>query len=187
MKKIKKLVVMLGLIAVLVFAVQGTSSAAPILEMLDCSSDFVCDVGDIEFETVYLNQADVVGPFEDLYTFTLAADSNFSGAASNYPFLSLLDINGLEISIFADGSSVALASSIDGVPLEIILLAGDYSMAVVGAGVGSAGGSYTASLAITAVPIPPAVLLLGSGILGLVAVARRKRSVAASNTTLTTA
>ncbi len=187
MKIIKKLATMIGFVVVLVFGVQGASSAATMLEMVDCSGGFACDVGDLEFDKVYLNQESVdVGLFEHAYTFTLANDSNFSGIATDHPFLTSLDVADLEFSIFSDhGAPLGMTSG--GAPLEISLLAGDYSMVVSGTGTGAAGGAYTASLEITAVPIPPAVLLLGSGILGLVAVAKRKRSVVTSDSTSATA
>jgi len=183
MKIIKKLATRVGLVVVLAFGVQGASSAATILEMVDCSGGFACDVGDLEFDKVYLDQENVdVGLFENAYNFTLTEDSNFSGAVTNHPFLSSLNIDDLGMSIFSDdGASLGMTTG--GAPLEISLLAGDYSMVVSGTGTGAAGGAYTGSLEITAVPIPPAVLLLGSGILGLVAVAKRKRSVVVSNST----
>jgi hypothetical protein len=54
------------------------------------------------------------------------------------------------------------------------LVAGNYSAIVTGDAVGAAGGYYSVAMSAHPVPVPAAVWLLGSGLIGLVGVARRK-------------
>jgi len=60
--------------------------------------------------------------------------------------------------------------------MATLLGSGSYIVEISGDAIGLAGGTYSASVA--AVPLPPAILLMGSAVVGLTAVGRRNRKVA---------
>ena len=162
MEKIDRLVKLTCLFVFLVFSgMQATSLAAP-LTVINCSTGSACNEGILN--TFYIND------------FALANDRRFSETAIGHPFLNIDD---QKIAIFFSNYSMYDVDPIfnnlsDGVSLEVSLTVGDYAVAVVDTSVGSAKKSDTESL--IASSISPAILLLGSGLLGLVVVTRRRRN-----------
>jgi len=125
--------------------------------------------------TPYLNTTTVsAGPFSDHYNFSVAADSTGVGSVINIPLTlnsaEILDISGVSLSVF-DSTSARLAS---GTNLSFSAAVGSYYALITGTADGSGGGAYTLALAIQPVPLPPALWLLGSGLLGLLGLASRR-------------
>ncbi len=82
------------------------------------------------------------------------------------------DIDNFSFSIFSDDGLVVAKDGNEYLDYNNYFSAGTYSLFVSGTAVGTKGGIYAAS--INAVPIPGAALLLGSALIGLVGVRRRK-------------
>jgi hypothetical protein len=131
----------------------------------------------------YINFATTpVGNFSDTYNFTISSQSYGAASATNHqltfgPF-QILDIAGLNMNIYYEGSTL-LSSSGSGVSVfNTNVLPGSYHAVITGTSTGLSGGAYMMSMVATPapVPVPAAAWLLGSGLIGLVAVARRKEA-----------
>lgn len=114
-------------------------------------------------------------PFIDTFNFHLNAASDVSASLNDFPVslysLSIYKDANLFLSLnggapIADGQSTTIYN----------LGIGNYSAVVSGNATGLSGGIYAVSMSAkpAAVPVPAAVWLLGSGLLGLAGVARRK-------------
>jgi hypothetical protein len=121
-----------------------------------------------------------VGTFSDIYNFTISSTSSGAASATNHQLTfgpsKILDIAGLNMSIIYEGTTL-LSNSGSGVSVfSANVLPGSYRAIVTGTSTGTSGGAYMMSMIATpaAVPVPAAVWLLGSGLIGLVAVGRRK-------------
>ncbi|VAW87119.1 hypothetical protein MNBD_GAMMA16-2088 [hydrothermal vent metagenome] len=162
MEKIAQLVKLACLLVILAFSgIQATSLAAR-LTVINCSAGLACNEGVLN--AVYIND------------FALANDRSFSETAIGHPFLNIDD---RKVANFLSPYSIYDADPIfnnlaDDVPFEVSLTVNDYAEVVGDASVGFARKSYTESL--IASSISPTVLLLGSGLLGLVVVTRRRRN-----------
>lgn len=125
----------------------------------------------------------LIAAFTDFFSFSLAGATNFSTTASATN--SAGDITSFTIAVLSGqglGGSVLFGST---TPTQVgnslalstsgILAPGTYSVRITG--VGSAGGSsYGGSVDVApVVPIPGALLLFGSGLIGLGALTRRKK------------
>jgi hypothetical protein len=128
------------------------------------------------------------GSFVDFYDFTISSNNDvgsnaielelYLGADPTY------DISGLQANLWGspdNGSTWPSDPISSAIGYQGILADGLYRIVVEGNAIGSAGGLYT--LAVTAVPVPPAVLLFGAGLVGLAAVARRRNNAAGTQPT----
>jgi hypothetical protein len=129
------------------------------------------------------NPTTPAGFFNDTYNFTLSTLSNTSAAVTNHKLTfgtkKIQDIVGIKMDIFNSDYSILLSSSGDNVSVDgTNVAAGSYHAVITGFGSGTKGGAYQMSIYAepTAVPVPAAAWLLGSGLIGLVAVARRKEA-----------
>lgn len=121
------------------------------------------------------------GNIEDTYHFSVGVLSDSAFTATNQQQRTRTKINhqldGFTLSIF--DSQNTLLSRIQSNFIENIYIetpAGDYKAVISGIASGSLNGKYNLTIAAEAqpVPVPAAVWLLGSGLIGLVAVGRRK-------------
>jgi hypothetical protein len=133
--------------------------------------------------------------FYDDFVFTIAGATTNS-ITSTIDFSGLLEITNLQVRLFnaAGNSFPVLGAPLGGTMINAwsspvsygpttgtvavlpgsLLGAGTYVLEVRGNVVGAGGGSYSGVLNLAPVPVPAAVWMFGSGLLGLVAVRRRK-------------
>ena len=130
-------------------------------------------------QALYLSfTAPALGPFSDIYNFTVSTLSDLAGSVTNHQLqfgtTDILNINSLNMSVY-NAANVLLSSSGSGVSvLDTNIAAGAYHALVTGTGTGTLGGAYMVSIIAQPVPVPAAVWLLGSGLIGIIGVARRK-------------
>ncbi len=127
----------------------------------------------------------VSGSFNNNYTFQLDASVISAGAGTIFSTLTLfnttiLGFSSLDVSLTGpSGSGITQTGTGWGNDWSAIIsspiVESDYTINIKGQTNGSAGGVY--SVGISAVPIPTAVILFGTGLLCLAGVARRKKSV----------
>lgn len=120
------------------------------------------------------------GIFTDTFNFSISTVSDLAASATNHSLyflsLSMLDISGFSMSIF-DSSGLISGPTGSGISVtNFSLPAGSsYFAQVSGTATGLSGGAYSIAMLASPVPVPAAVWLLGSGLIGLVGVARRKK------------
>jgi len=144
---------------------------------LECPALGCDDIGTLSGFEVYLNARQVIGlPFVDIYNFSLGASAETVNlGVANQPTSSSYDIYNLNLAVYDgfDGSGDLRVYT--GTIYQLVLGQGDYSAVVSGIPIGTIGGIYT--IAITAVPLPASLILLLSGMLGLLIVGRRHQSM----------
>lgn len=126
--------------------------------------------------------ATVDGTFNTDYTFKFGADVVSGQVGTAYEPVTLfgttvLDFSALNVILTAPDTSIVipLTSALGGWSTTLsTIMSGTYTLNVSGQTSGAGGGVY--SVGISAVPIPAAVILFGTGLIGLIAVARRKQT-----------
>jgi hypothetical protein len=144
----------------------------------------VGDSGDFASSVDAITPSDNGDGFAHAWTFTLNEAVNLEGTLTNDNTRSAFNISGLTLELF---SASDLATAIGGafvVPPSgfnpfvsfayLNLPAGDYFFKVSGTLAGS-DGQYTSQFGVSQVPLPPAVWLLVSALLGLASVTRLRR------------
>ena len=113
--------------------------------------------------------------FTDTFNFNITSTSDVSASVADltqylYTFTVLKDDN----LIMSLSGGAPVGNNVSTTMLNLI--AGSYSAIVTGNAVGNFGGLYSVAMTAkpSAVPVPAAIWLLGSGLLGLVGIARRK-------------
>lgn len=170
--KINKIAASLALVATASLANTASASVVTVAIPVD-QAEYLAQI--------ILNQA---GLFSDTYNFTISAPVADAGASvTNHPFKlgakTVTNINNIQLQIF-DAANTLLSTT----PNEISaylpgITAGSYHAVVTGLASGTGDklgtkyGAYQMSIYAEPVPVPAAVWLLGSGLLGLLGVARR--------------
>lgn len=136
------------------------------------------------------------GTFTDFFNFNIAAPSEVATSVQNHAFKAgtknVRDISGLTMAIF--NTNGTLGNMLDDTQIGSSLSSGDssfdtlssgnYYAKVTGNATGTLGGHYSVQMVAdpiitsnvsTVVPVPAAAWLLGSGLLGLVGMTRRKQ------------
>lgn len=144
------------------------------------SSTASASVYTVDFDSngLYTNSVDTpVGAVSDTYNFAIGLSGGDTlGSASNHILTTVQNIGGFNFSIY-DASNATMFSGGSNETAFLSLAAGTYHAVVSGIASGSSGGKYSVSIytdAPASVPVPAALWLLGSGLIGLVGVARRK-------------
>jgi len=124
------------------------------------------------------------GVVDDTIAFSISSNSNVAGSSANLPLslsfwgtnLDVLDITNLKLTLENTAGSI-LASVNSPATLSYSNLApGNYDLVVSGVATGLSGGEYGVGVNVSAVPIPAAVVLFGSGLVGLGMAGRRKKA-----------
>ena len=145
-----------------------------------CGYSACYDIGALG-ATVKQQAGAVSGAFTDRIDFHLTTPSKTSASVASLEILApILSISGLSLKLF-DSSDVELKPGA-ALAKTAVLATGGYYALISGTGTGSgltlpagfANGVYNFAAQATPVPLPAAVWLLGTGLVGFVMVARRK-------------
>lgn len=163
------------------------------------ASSVTYEMGTLDSDGTSQDATPVKGTFTDFFNFTIIANSDVGTSVLNIPWTSIVssgtkivqDINGLTMKLFNTNGTLGMqddtqigASLASGALSFDALSSGNYYAIVTGNAFGTKGGKYsvqmladpiTAPNVSTVVPVPAAAWLLGSGLLGLVGVSRRKQ------------
>jgi len=162
----------------LLFMMTGVVSAASIT-VTDADGIYTLAGGEIEqldSETVHLNSGTLYGDFTHTFEIMNTATKSFrlwvDGTASSTTRIGTFSVKVDEVEIAVlDGSNFDI-----GVFNSIILSVADFATMVI-VGTGFSGASYGVTMA---TPIPAAVWLFGSALMGLFGVSRRKSTAVAA-------
>ena len=121
------------------------------------------------------------GAFSDTFNFNIGTVSDLAASASvhalDFSSLSVLQISGLSMSIFGPSGMISGPTAPEVSVTVHNLSAGSYHAQISGNATGAFGGSYSVAMVAAPVPVPTAIWLLGSGLIGLVGVSRRKKQI----------
>lgn len=129
-------------------------------------------IGDSFNSTIYKTPG--TGNFIDTIVFNLSGSADVTYSISEFEFGSFINIDFLGFGFYDASNNLLLDTS--------ALVAGIYTLNIIGNVVGSAGGAYNLAYAVTATPVPEAetfaMFLAGLGLVGSIVV-RRKFNIAA--------
>ncbi len=167
----------------------GLVAGAALLAGANAASAATIDVGlvDIDQPSTFTGVLPI-GAFVDTITFSLPDNGGSAYSVVNVPlslFGNSFNLIFSSIALFSNPDGVlfngddSLLTSIVSSGTELSLTngptaAGNYYLTVAGVATGSAGGIYAGAIDVAPVPVPPAVWMLGSAIVGLATVGRRK-------------
>jgi hypothetical protein len=137
------------------------------------------------------------GAFTDIYRFTLSAGADLSAAVLDVNFNTLFNLKSFHVDLVNCGGLGASCTSGDPVldtsgtvttnfPVTVTLATNglntvtQYAVRIAGIVAGSLGGAYSGNVTLSAVPVPPAVWLLLSALIGLAVFVRRQGAAPAT-------
>lgn len=142
------------------------------------------DSGDFATSVDVVTPSDNGDSFAHAWTFTLNESAHIDGTLTNDNTRPAFDINGLSLQLFNAADLTSNIGDTFVVPSSgfnpfvsfayLNLPAGDYFFKVSGTVLGS-DGQYTSQFGVSEVPLPPAIWLFVSAILGLASVTRVRR------------
>lgn len=159
------------------------------------ASSVTYEMGVLSADGALRDVTPVKGGFTDFFNFTIVVPSEVATSVQNHAFKAgtknIRDISGLTMSLFNTNGTLGNmqddtqigASLTSGESSFDNLSSGNYYTKVTGNATGTHGGYYSIQMmadpilapVVTAVPVPAAAWLLGSGLIGLVGVSRRKQ------------
>lgn len=159
------------------------------------ASSVTYDMGVLSSDVALQDVLLAKGTFTDFFNFTITISSEVAASVQNNALKmgtkNVRNISGLTMSLFNTNGTLGNmlddtqigASLTSGESSLDILPSGNYYAKVTGNATGSQGGHYSVQMvadpvippAVTSVPVPAAAWLLGSGLIGLVGVSRRKQ------------
>lgn len=128
--------------------------------------------------TIEANNPPNVGffPFIDNYNFQVATLANLTSQTTIINFSTFdIPLDSVTVSLLENGVTVAVATAIANVfdlAYANLAPAVDYTLRVQGLALGDSGGLYSLVVDVSPVPLPPAVWLFVSALLGLISVSR---------------
>lgn len=165
-------------------AASASTTCAGALSGLISDTTYSCTLVGTPIDTLAYDvtiESTAPGKIEDTYLFSVNTLSDSAFTATNHQHRTKTKIyhklDGFTLSIFdSNNTQLALVSSNMIEDIYIETPAGDYRAVISGYASGSLSGKYSLTIAAETqpVPVPAAAWLLGSGLIGLVAVARRK-------------
>ncbi len=183
--KARKNMVTMGCAASLSLSIMGVGGAATAATLtFPGQGDLVIDGGDVgklDVGDIWRNEEDYAPStvFSDTYNFTLGTTAIGLGSTLlNVQLFNLENISNLTWTLHDGFNAAGPQLDTGGTGINQITLGlasdADYSYVVTGTVSGSLRGVYEMTMT-ALVPIPPAVLLFGSGLIGLAVIARRRQ------------
>lgn len=156
--------------AVLGLAVQATPAAANPFNVIN--------VGSLDSASPYANFVSHQGSFLDMFTFSLAVESDISASVAaldlSLGHFNIFNIDNLHLGLFSlSAPTTLLASGTTALSFDD-LDAGNYFIGVIGDANGAFGGGYLFGLAASPAPEPEQWMLFAAGLLAVGSMVRRR-------------
>ena len=123
-----------------------------------------------------MGDSQLKGYFKDTYEFAMTATNEINPIAS-FNVTGKSSINNFTMSLYDNGTLIDKYTG-NNASIDLTSGAGEYSLQLTGEGTGKNGGSYSGSVAISAVPEPTesALILSGIAMIGFIASRRSKKT-----------